>query len=609
MEHFSPDIQIDLPKRKDIIINAVDFGARNQTGFCNTRAFRSAIDACRQTEGAVLCIPKGVYHFYNAPEDMHLPLHDLSDVTIEGNGSELIFHTPVAYWDIRNCRRVYMKNLTMDWAWEDAPLATVGRIASVAEDGSFIDIVFPACQKVPLPFEIRIVGPFDPWRYTPGFPGGFEFRPYQNGHIHLTGDPAEDEKMRRLVRELSQILKPGAERLEANALRFYTQDPRWAAEHFKPGQCYNFRHFEYDGVAVRTSASSHITFERITLYGCPGHGFLSNGYVSHLHFDDCRILPRPGTARSISVSVDCLHVGNSQGNILIEDCDFSAAGDDCINLHDNSCMGVRRMDDYTLLALRASRANMLLERGSRIELRNPDLSPLGYRAEVMEARYQPDGKACLLKLSEPLPKYLPAESVIFHTTFHTDNYVIRNCRFTNNRARGALLQGSHGLVEGNLFENIQGAAIQIETGCESRWSEGQGVTDLLIQNNVIRHCDLNAWQMAVIYMGVYLPNGRTDYPVFEDVELCKNTIIDCPRLACFCSSCKNVWVHDNAIINAGQIDYSIPCYGSSTMEEPVYAERYHGVIQFAHAQDCVVERNCIVACVKNAKAGTDSFKE
>lgn len=313
--------------------------------------------------------------------------------------------------------------------------------------------------------------------------------------------------MQHLVRELSNILQPGMQKREANLLRFPTRNAAWARQHFRVGQCYNFRHFEYDGVAVRTCRSSHITLERVTIYGCPGHGFLSSGGVHHLHFDHCRILPRPGTPRSVSVSVDCLHVGNSLGQFIIEDCDFSGAGDDCINLHDNSSMGVERLGDHTLKALRVTESALQLEKGSCIELRNPDLSALGYTSRVEAVTYQPQEHTCILQLAEPLPPSLDHETVLFHRTFHTDHYIIRNCRFTNNRARGALLQGSYGLVENNLFENIQGAAIQIETGCESRWSEGQGVHDLLIRNNVIRHCDLNAWQMAVIYMGVYLPAG------------------------------------------------------------------------------------------------------
>lgn len=597
MEHITQNIHIDLPAQNGNTVCVTDFGANTNPESCNTAAFRTAIAACAAHPGSTLDIPKGIYHFYSAPEDIHLPLHGVSDLTVEGHDSELIFHTPVAYWDILDSTRIHLKNLIMDWAWEDAPLATVGMITQVAADGSYLDVTFPSRQSVPEDLEIRIVGPFDPKRYTPGCTGGIEFRPYRNNHVHLADDAKTDEEMQHLVRELSNILLPEMTRISDNTLRIPTKNPAWAAAHFKAGQCYNFRHFEYDGVAVRTGRSSHITLERLTLYGCPGHGFLSSGGVHHLHFDHCRILPRPGTARSVSVSVDCLHVGNSQGKFIIEDCDFSGAGDDCINLHDNSSMGVRRMNEHTLLALRVAESALQFESGSVIELRNPDLSPTGYTSRVETVEYQPEQRTCILTLEQPLPEVLDEDSVIFNRTFHTDEYIIRNCRFTNNRARGALLQGSRGLVENNLFENIQGAAIQIETGCESRWSEGQGVDDLLIRGNVIRHCDLNAWQMAVIYMGVYMPGGRTEYPVFTNIELCNNTIVDCPRLAGFFSSCENVWVHDNTVINAAQLDYSIPCYGSSTMEQPIYGEHYEGIFQFAHSKNCVAENNQIFSTI------------
>lgn len=594
MKHFDPaSIKIELPHQNGLRRSVTEFGARCDKDFCNTTAFRAALDFCRENPGTVLEIPQGIYHFYQAQDDIYLPIHDIADLTVEGHGSELIFHKPVAYWDLLDSHHIHLKDLILDWAWEDAPLATVGVIHNVAPDGSYLDVMFPGVTSIPQDMEIRIVGPFDPHRYTPGCPGGIEFRPYVDDHIHLSGDAKSDEEMQHLVRELSNILLPKMEKLEDRVLRIYTSRPQWAAAHFQVSQCYNFRHFEYDGVAVRTCRSSHITLDHITIYGCPGHGFLSSGGVHHLHFDHCKIQPRPGTGRSVSISVDCLHVGNSQGQFIIEDCDFSGAGDDCINLHDNSSMGIRRLDDYTLKALRVAESALQFEVGSQIELRNPDLSPTGYHSVIKELSYQPEDRTCVMRLADPLPLNLDEESVIFNRTFHTDFYIIRNCRFTNNRARGALLQGSHGLVENNLFENIQGAAIQIETGCESRWSEGQGVTDLLIRGNVIRHCDLNAWQMAVIYMGVYLPGGRTEYPVFQDIEVCENTIVDCPRLAGFFSSCKNVQVHHNAIINGGQLDYSVPCYGSSTMEEPIYGEHYEGILQFAHSQDCMEHDNLV----------------
>lgn len=59
----------------------------------------------------------------------------------------------------------------------------------------------------------------------------------------------------------------------------------------------------------------------------------------------------------------------------------------------------------------------------------------------------------------------------------------------------------------------------------------------------------------------------------------------------FLSSCKNIIVRDNTIINALKLDLEQPCYGSSAMEPPIYSEHYEGVIQFEKAVDCVDEDN------------------
>ena len=96
-------------------------------------------------------------------------------------------------------------------------------------------------------------------------------------------------------------------------------------------------------------------------------------------------------------------------------------------------------------------------------------------------------------------------------------------------------------------------------------------------------------------MGVYLPDGRTETPVFEDILIEDNSFIDCPRLAMYLSSCRNVVVRNNAIINAGQLPLDAHNYGSSTLEAPIYGEEYHGIIQFEKASGCVEEGNRIVS--------------
>lgn len=582
-------IRAELPRsHQGPKISVADYGARPD-GSCSLKAFSQAVKACRDLGASSLSIPRGVYHFHEAPASgAHLALDGIKDLVVNGHQSELIFHQARPYVSILGSERLILRNLTLDWCWGDKPLARVGVVNAVAPDGSSFDLRFPACHEVPEDMDIRVFSPCDPRLYTFGCEGGIEFRPYPNPHLppDMTA-----EGMAGLVRELSDIIEKRTEKIKPNILRFFPKDPAFAMKHFHTGLAYILRHYEYDAIAVTMENSAHITLENISIFGCPGSGFVANGECRQLHFNHCRILPRPGTSRPVSTTADCLHVVNSQGKLLIEHCDFSCAGDDCINLHDSATMGIQRLDDHSLRAFRAKETVARYAPSHQIELRNPDLSPTGYTGELTDVRYEPDTNSCVLRFKQALPPFLSPDCVLWNHHFHTNAYIIRNCRFTNNRARGALLQGSFGLVEDNVFENIQGAAIQIETGCEERWSEGHGVRALVIRNNRIRRCDLNAWQMAVLYAGVYLPAGRTDFPVFEDLRVESNTFVDCPRQAMFFSSCRRVSAVNNCIINAGRVPLDLPAYGSSQMERPIYGEKYEGLIQFVHSADCVCENN------------------
>ncbi len=163
------------------------------------RRIRRALAYCKAHPGCRLLIPHGIYHFYEAPDGVHMPLYGMEDLTVLGDQSQLIFHTPVAYWDILDSTRIHLKDLILDWAWEDAPLASVGVVSGIAPDGSYLDVTFPGCSQVPQDMEIRIVGPCDPHRYTPGCSAGMEFRPYRTEHVHLTDDANTDEQMQHLV--------------------------------------------------------------------------------------------------------------------------------------------------------------------------------------------------------------------------------------------------------------------------------------------------------------------------------------------------------------------------------------------------------------------------
>lgn len=578
-------------------VDGTMFDMKPGSQFCNYNAMKEAITYCRLHDIGKLTIPKGTYYFKTCSGNAHIDLSHMENFILDGQGSEFVFETVHSYISLFDSHTIQVKDLILDWNWDVAPLASIGVISGIDENGSYIECTFPEYTDVPEDMKFSIVGPFDPVCFHPGCPDGIEFRPYPNTHILKSEDAETDKKMLALVRELDNILLKKQEKAGSNVLRFYTVSPEFTLSRFHLGDSFRFRHYEYDIRTVYIADSTNITLSDITLYSAPGSGFVGNGDIQGLHFQKCAVKLRPGTVRSITTATDCLHVCNSKGNFIIEDCDFGFAGDDCINIHDNSSMGISVLDSHTLIAQRVSKDAILFEAGYEVELRNPDFSPTGYCSKLTKVIYDESARTCELSFENPLPGNLSKNTILWNLRFDTQFYLIRNCRFTNNRARGVLLQGSNGILENNLFENIQGAAIQIETGCESRWSEGHGVKNLVIRNNIIRHCDLNAWQMAVIYIGVYLPDGRCDYPVFEDILLENNTIIDCPRLAMYLSSCKNVVVQNNVIINANQIPLDLHCYGSSSMEAPIFGETYEGTIQFYKAAECTERNNRIISTI------------
>ncbi len=411
-------------------ISAAAFGVSEDAD--NTMMFQEAIAFCRKNGIKKLTVPKGVYHFRSCEGQAHLPLDDMEDFVFDGQGSEFVFETVRSYLSVRRSRKILVQNLILDWNWEKEPLASVGVITEVAEDGSYVTCTFPEREEIPEDLRFSIVGPFDPARYTPGCHGGIEFRPYRNDHVKESGDRESDEKMQALVRELSNVFLPKQEKTGRAELRFYTVDPEFTLCWFHRGDCFRFRHYEYDILTIPIEDSTNVTMENITLYSSPGSGFVGNGDICGLHFKNCRVTVRPGCIRNISTATDCLHVCNSQGNFVIEDCEFGFAGDDCINIHDNSSMGAERIDTHTLRALRVTKEAVRFEAGYPVELRMPDLSPMGFSSVLTAVSYEPERRTCLLTFEDELPETLPPDTVLWNRRFQTQNYVIRNCRFVNN---------------------------------------------------------------------------------------------------------------------------------------------------------------------------------
>lgn len=559
------EFEVELPRKQHPEISGEELGFKD--GENNGEIFRNAIEYCKKKGIATLKLKKGKYYF---EKGFHIYIEGMKDFTIDGGGSEFVFSNIEHFMQIIGCDHFCMKNIIVDWDWDKEPLASLAVVENVAEDFSYIDMRFPEYDVFPKGSQIRGYTPLHHEHLSVGYYGGVALGNYHFSHSRW---------------------------IEPNLLRLYCIEPE--KMHFlRPGLTYAARHYVYDASMMEMMDNTHLTLENITVYSAAGNCFVVRGDQSYWKLKHCRLMKRPGTTRCMSGTADGHHITNSKGYFIMEDCDFSFQGDDALNVHDNSIGNVVPVGRNCVLVKKLLN-KYLLKVGDLAEFRNKDLSPTGYKAKVTAIENHVDSKTCTVYFDTPFPDSFSDDLIIFNREYHSGHYILRRNKFHQNRARGALFNAGDGLVEDNVFYMTQGAAMQLEAGVERRWSEGYGINNLIFRNNVIESCDTNHWNGAVIYMGVYLDSGRTDYPIFQNVLFENNTIINCPQQAFFLSSCKNVIVRNNVIIN--------PCTKTvqDTIDFNVMRELKGkpGIIYVERASDVYIEDNVCMSTAKSNDSG------
>ena len=141
---------------KGAVVNASEFGMVPGVRKDQGPALRAAVSALRRQGGGVLNIPRGIYHFY--PEgalnmSFHIsnhdqplihpvcvPLADLRNVRVEGNGSLFLFHGKVVPLLVMDSENVSINRLSVDyersWCTEARVVKTDDRFTEVEIDNA-----------------------------------------------------------------------------------------------------------------------------------------------------------------------------------------------------------------------------------------------------------------------------------------------------------------------------------------------------------------------------------------------------------------------------------------------------------------------------------------
>ena len=481
---------------KGAVVNASEFGMVPGVRKDQGPALRAAVSALRRQGGGVLNIPRGIYHFY--PEgalnmSFHIsnhdqplihpvcvPLADLRNVRVEGNGSLFLFHGKVVPLLVMDSENVSINRLSVDyersWCTEVRVVKTDDRFTEVEID------------KKAYPYEIRnnrFVFQGKGWEEGMGSCMAFEKGTglwckrgkrrgdTWNGHV----EPLGGSRLRLSWNLRQKGIKPG----DTLVLRNYNRP--------HPGcVVYRARKTSLNDVSLHQSSGMALLVQRSEDFHMKGGG----------------VMVRKGTGRVHTAGADATHFSNTRGGIVVEKALFEGMMDDAINVH-STCLGVMEVvDRHTLKCKYMHRQAVGFEvflPGEKIRFINgPTLEPGG--TATVKTAVKKNSAEMVITVEEPLPSSVRAGDAVENADFYP-SVVFRNNIVRNNRARGSLFTTPERvLVEGNLFDHSSGSAILLAGGGPGGYESG-ACHEVVIRKNTFINNLTSRYQFTNAIISIY----------------------------------------------------------------------------------------------------------
>ena len=525
-------------------ILVTDFGAEPGSRKNTFAAVEAALRACRAksdsgTVAVSLVFPKGQYHFFN-PEGRDrtfgIRVDGLKNFTIEGEGSEFIFHGTMGICTFNDCENIAVRNFSVDW---EKPYIVQGNI--VATTGDYVDIKFDTNEY---PYEIAggnllFIG--EGWkRKIDGYT--LLFDKDTKDMVYKTRDGAIGH---------ADFFNRNPEDRGNGIIRFHGK-PGYRAE---PGTYIALWLGRYILVGFDLKQSKDVTLENIDLYHALSHGVVAFK-TENITLRSVNYKTNDKKDRVFSLVADGYHLNTCKGLVRIENCSQEGMGDDFLNLHGMNVMIEERIDDTTVAVKTSDRgsASYVLGIGDEVWFIDGTTMQRGQTNRIREIKEIRDGSTLRARhviFEEKIPATIKAKDALENKTWNAE-LEMRDCKvLKRHRARGILVTTpKRAVIENNYFRTA-GTAILIE-GDVNYWYESGACNDLLIRNNVFEDCFSSGyngdWGHAVITIHPsFQPQSEDDEAYHRNIRIENNTFktFDYPLL--FARSVRGLHFTDNKI--------------------------------------------------------------
>ncbi|SMC92075.1 Right handed beta helix region [Pedobacter nyackensis] len=262
------------------------------------------------------------------------------------------------------------------------------------------------------------------------------------------------------------------------------------------GKSYGFRYILHDLLSFHNTHSKNISFYDCEINAMTNMSFVSQ-FTENLSFRGVNVVPPKNTNRVSPSSMDVFHFANCRGQILIDSCRISGAGDDGVNYHGIN-VGIAGKPAENKLQLRFMQQQTYgfapCVPGDEIAVINHltlcEIKDNPHR-KVTAVEVMPGDttrKNWIVTLDGPAPMF-NKDDVVDNLSWHAD-VTIRNNLIELASCRG-ILATSRGkiIIEGNSINSLM-PGVLIEDDANKWWESGP-VRDLLIQNNTFLNCGID----------------------------------------------------------------------------------------------------------------------
>ncbi len=447
------------------------------------------------------------------------------NLTIDGNGALFVFHGKMTTIVLEHCENVKLQNIHVDF---ERPTMSEMRYTKVENGEVELDVQRDA--------RYAIRGGNLEW-----FGEGWKTMHYHAVEFDTTLKTMRYSDWKPYANAQATEISPGRVRFKTGATP-------------KPGNILTVRDIIRDQVGMHIRECKNVTLEDVGMHYMHGLGIVSQ-YTENITMRRVTCAPRPETGRIIASSADFMHFSGCRGKVTVEDCRFSGAHDDPINVHGTNLRIVGRSDDNTLKVRfmhgQSYGFNAFFPGDTVAFVHSASMQR--FANGLVKAVDRLSDRELLLTFEKPVPAGLEEHDCVENITW-TPEVLIRGNYFTRTSTRGVLLTTPRkAVVENNTFFRTGMSAVLIEADAEG-WYESGPVRDVTIRNNEFIDCAYQGGPgNAIIAINPSNKVVDTQKPVHFNIRIEGNTFkaFDYPVL--YAKSTRGLIFDNNRIIRTKEL--------------------------------------------------------